>query len=60
MNVLAVDPWRFQPHPEVWLLVAFLVGAYVYMVRVIGPRAVVAGQPIVTRRNVVGLRRRHG
>jgi len=46
-----LDPWRFQAHPEVWLLVAFLVGAYVYSVRVIGPQAVVEG-PIVTRRNV--------
>ena len=23
--------WRFQAHPEVWLLVAFLIGAYVYI-----------------------------
>ncbi len=35
--------WPFHWHPEVWLLVAFLIGAYVYMVRVIGPRAVPAG-----------------
>ena len=33
------DPWRFQANPEVYLLVAFLIGAYVYSVRVIGPRA---------------------
>ncbi len=46
------DPWRFQAHPEVWLLVAFLIGAYVYMVRAIGPHAVPAGAPVVTRRNV--------
>ena len=30
----------------------FLIGAYVYMVRVIGPKAVPAGQPAVTRRNI--------
>lgn len=46
------DPWRFQPHPEVWLLVAFLIGAYVYMVRVIGPHAVPVGVAPVSRRNV--------
>lgn len=43
------DPWRFQPNPEVYLLVAFLVGAYVYMVRSIGPQAVAPGQLVVTR-----------
>lgn len=46
------DPWRFQPNVEVYLLVAFLVGAYIYMVRVVGPGAVRDGQPIITRRNV--------
>lgn len=56
MNVLAqvgeVDPFRFQAHPAVWLLVASLVGAYVYLVRVVGPHAVAPGQPVVTRRQV--------
>src|SRR6185295_18513641 len=47
------DVWRFQPHPEVWLLVTFLVGAYVYAVRVIGPDAVAPGQPVVTTRQVL-------
>jgi putative membrane protein len=47
-----VDPFRFQVHPDVWLLVAFLTGAYVYMVRVVGPHAVAVGQQIVTRVNV--------
>jgi hypothetical protein len=37
---VGLDPLAFQWHPEVWLLVAFLTGAYVYMVRVIGPKAV--------------------
>ena len=44
MTVLAApafaDPWRFEANPEVYLLVAFLVGAFVYMVRRIGPSAV--------------------
>lgn len=47
-----IDPWRFQLHLEVWLLVAFLVSSYVYVVRVLGPRAVPAGQPVVTRRQL--------
>ena len=55
MNLLAstvnVNPWRFQAHIEIWLLIAFLVSAYIYVVRVLGPRAVPAGQPVVTRRN---------
>ncbi|MFM7872128.1 MAG: cytochrome c oxidase assembly protein, partial [Actinomycetota bacterium] len=42
----------FQLHLEVWLLVAFLVASYVYVVRVLGPRAVPAGQPVVTRRQL--------
>lgn len=50
---LTVDPLAFQWHPEVWLLVGFLTVAYVYMVRVIGPRAVAPGQPVVTRANII-------
>lgn len=45
------DPWRFQAHIEVWLLVAFLTAAWIYAVRVIGPRVVPAGTPVVTRRH---------
>jgi len=45
-----VDPWRFEPNVEVYVLVAFLVGAYTYMVRVIGPGAVAPGEPVVTPR----------
>src|SRR6187200_2931243 len=46
------DPFRFQAHADVWLLVAFLVGAYVYTVTRVGPHAVAPGQQVVTRRNV--------
>lgn len=46
------DPWRFEASPEVYLLVAFLIAAYVYSIRVIGPRAVADGQPVVTRMNM--------
>ena len=34
---LAASPWRFQAHPEVWVLVAFVIGSWVYALRVIGP-----------------------
>ena len=47
-----VDPWRYQLHLEVWLLTAFLISSYIYVVRVLGPRAVPAGEPIVTRRQL--------
>ena len=44
-----VSPWRFQAHPEVWLLVVVVLGAYFYAVRVIGPVVVKAG-PVITKR----------
>jgi len=47
------DPWRFQANIEVYVLVAFLIGAYIYVVRAIGPNAVAEGQPVITRRNVL-------
>ncbi len=52
MLAQVLDPWRFQWHPEVWVLVAFLTASYVYMVRVIGPRAVAPGTPVVSRFNI--------
>jgi putative membrane protein len=47
------DPWQFHAHPEVWLLVAGIVGFGVYAVKVIGPKAVRDGSPIVTTRQKV-------
>ena len=46
----ATDPWRFQFHPEVWLLVAAVVGLGFYVVRAVAPVAGPAGSPAVTRR----------
>lgn len=46
-----VSPWRFQRHVEVWLVMAAVVGSYVYAIRVIGPRAVGNGV-VVTRRQI--------
>ncbi len=43
----------FTWHPEVWVLVAFLTSAYIYMVRVIGPKAVGPGRPAVSRANLI-------
>ena len=47
---LLANPWRFQAHPEVWLLVAFVVASWWYAIRFIGPHTpeVRAGSPIVT------------
>ena len=48
LTAAAAEPWRFQAHIEVWLLVAFLVVSYIYMVRVLGPRAVGPNGVVVT------------
>lgn len=37
------DPWRFQLHLEVWALIAFLVGAWIYATRVVGPKVAPEG-----------------
>jgi putative membrane protein len=50
---ITANPWAFRPHVEVWALVLVLVGSWVYAIKVIGPRAVAPGQPIVTRRQCV-------
>ena len=49
---LLANPWRFQAHPEVWLLVAFVVGAWWYAIRFIGPHTpeVRAGAEVVSRK----------
>ena len=48
-----LDPWRFQAHPEIWLLIVFLIGAYTYAVKVIGPQAGVPKDQILSRKNLV-------
>jgi putative membrane protein len=42
---------EYQWHPEVWLLIVSLSAAYIYMVRVIGPKAVSPGERVVTPRH---------
>ena len=51
----AADAWRWQPHPEVWFLVLGVVGLSLYATRVIGPKVVPAGQPVLTRSQKVCL-----
>lgn len=46
-GVTTEDFWRWQPHPEVWLLLVGVAGLYVYAVRSLGPRVVKDG-PAVT------------
>ena len=48
-NSELINPWRFQPHPEVWLLVVAVLGAYIYAASVIGPVVVKAGPVITTK-----------
>ena len=43
---LDLQPWRFQFHPEVWLLVAFVIGSYTYAIRVIGRRVHPTGEVV--------------
>ena len=51
-RVVSQQPWAFHAHPEVWVLVFALVASYTYAVRVIGPRAVPAGEAPVSRRQL--------
>jgi putative membrane protein len=41
--------WRFQPHPEVWVLILGLAFLWWYAVNKIGPKATLPGEPIMTR-----------
>ena len=45
------EPWRFQQHIEVWVLIIAVVASYTYAVRKIGPRIVTTGE-VVTRKQL--------
>ncbi|HIG26079.1 MAG TPA: cytochrome c oxidase assembly protein [Acidimicrobiia bacterium] len=49
LNLLAVadDPWRWEPHPEVWFLVGAIIMLGVWSTR-IGPRVLPLGTPVAT------------
>jgi putative membrane protein len=46
------DFWRWQPHPEVWVLVGGVTVLAVYALRVVGPKVVPAGTPVVSRQQI--------
>jgi putative membrane protein len=53
MLMLATEhPFRWQPHPEIWVLMVGILGLAVYAVRVIGPRATHEDEAIVTRSQI--------
>jgi putative membrane protein len=45
-----VNPWKFHPHPEVWLILGSCVGLFAYAVWRIGPTQVVPGEPVITKK----------
>lgn len=47
-TLLAVSAWDYEFHPEVWLLLAAIIGLGVYSVRSIGPLVVPVGEPVAT------------
>ena len=46
----AASPWRFEAHPEVWLLVASVVVLGFFVTRVIQPKMIALGEAPVSRR----------
>jgi putative membrane protein len=54
MNLLAAGTnfWRWQPHPEVWVLVGGVAALAVYALRVVGPKVVRPGQQVVSRQQI--------
>ena len=50
--ILRGDPWRWQPHPEVWALLIGLALGYWWAITRIGPRATRPGEAVVTRGQV--------
>jgi putative membrane protein len=59
MSLLAAargtDFWRWQPHPEVWLLVGSIILLAIYALRVVGPKVVPAGTPVISRSQLAWL-----
>jgi putative membrane protein len=59
MSLLAAargtDFWRWQPHPEVWLLVGGVILLAIYALRVVGRKVVPAGTPVISRSQLAWL-----
>jgi putative membrane protein len=49
----AVDIWAYHAHPEVWSVMLVVAGLYVWALRSVGPRKVVPGEPVITRRKAL-------
>lgn len=57
MGLLAAgaDFWRWQPHPEVWVLVGGVAVLALYALRVVGPKVVASGRRVASRQQVAWL-----
>ena len=42
-------PYAWHAHPDVWALIAVLLGGYAWALRRLGPRHMAPGQPVATR-----------
>jgi putative membrane protein len=52
LAAVSTAPWRYQFHPEIWVLIIGLASAYWFAIRRIGPTAVIPGESVVTRRQI--------
>lgn len=48
---LNADPWRYQQHLEIWVLIIGLIVAFVYAIRVVGPKVVPNGE-VISRKQI--------
>ena len=48
---LNADPWRYQQHLEIWVLIIGLIVAFVYAIRVLGPKVVPNGE-VISRKQI--------
>lgn len=48
---LNADPWRYQQHLEIWVLIIGLLIAFVYAIRVVGPKVVHSGE-VISRKQI--------
>ncbi|MGH2771235.1 MAG: cytochrome c oxidase assembly protein, partial [Actinomycetota bacterium] len=50
---LALSPWAWHFHPDVWATVVFLAASYAWALKSVGPRYVEPGERPATRRQVL-------
>jgi putative membrane protein len=52
--ILATDPqvWRFQIHPEVWILIVGILLLTLYTLKVVAPNVVPSGEAAYTKKNL--------